>query len=60
MRTALKLSQLLKDQEFAAFWRKQLAKDTIENRVVNTLDKFQVVTIFNTNSHKYHIKHKDR
>ena len=40
MRTALKLSQLIKDQEYNAFWAKQLAKDTVENRVVSTLDKF--------------------
>lgn len=60
MRTALKLSQLLKDQEYAAFWKKQLVKDTIDNRVVNTLDKFQVVSWLNKNSQKYHVKHKDR
>jgi len=44
MRTALKLTQLLRDQEYGAFWKKQLAKDKIENKVVSTIDKFQVVS----------------
>ena len=42
LRTALKLSQLLKDQEWRAYWEAQLARDAEEFKVQTTLDKFEV------------------
>ena len=59
LRTALKLSKLLKDQEWSAFSQKQIEKDTFEFRVVSTIDKFEVVSYLD-NIGRYVIKQKDR
>ena len=44
LRTALKLSQLLKDQEWAAYTQKELASDKEHFAIKTTLDKFEVET----------------
>ena len=59
LRTALKLSKLLKDQEWSAFSQKQIEKDTYEFRVVSTIDKFEVITYLD-NIGRYIVKQKDR
>ena len=59
LRQALKLSKLLKDQEWAAFSASQIAKDRSEFKVVSTIDKFEVVST-QDNIGVWNVKQKDR
>ena len=59
LRTALKLSNLLKDQEWQAFSRKQILKDKEEFKVVSTIDKFEVLS-YQDNIGRWVVKQKDR
>jgi hypothetical protein len=59
LRTALKLSKLLKDQEWGAFSQKQIEKDTVEFKVVSTIDKFEVISQLDEIG-RWIVKQKDR